>query len=135
MQLAQFAKSYKAAAVNTASRGQLVLMLYDGALRFMGIALEGFNDGEIVRRNQTIHNNLVKTQNILLQLQGTLDMQAGGEFSSRMHALYEFMQGQLKEANLRKEAEPIRTVERLLGGIRDAWAKMLQQSATQNPAA
>ena len=135
MQLAQFAKSYKTVTVNTASPGHLILMLYDGALRFMGIALLGFNEQNVMKRVETIHNNLVKTQKILRQLQISLDMQAGGEFAGRMYALYDFMQAQIKLANLKKEAEPIRTVERLLGDIRDAWAKMLEQSAPTNRAA
>ena len=47
-----------------------------------------------------------------------------------MFALYEFMLDQLQTANLAKDATPIGAVERMLGEIRDAWAKMLQQSAT-----
>jgi len=131
MQLAQLAKSYKSVAVTTATPGQLVLMLFDGALRFMAAAENGFSLEDFMQRNETIHNNIVKTQNILRELQCSLDMSVGGDFAQRMFALYEFMISQLQEANLKKESTPISTVSRLLGDIRDAWAEMLEKSVAQ----
>lgn len=133
MQLARLAKSYRSVAVTTATPGQLVLMLFDGALRFLSTALHGFQLDGIGARNEQIHNNLLKTQNILRELQASLDMKAGGEFSQTMYALYDFMLDQLQKANLAKDPEPITTVERLLGEIRTSWAQMLDQ--TQPPAA
>jgi flagellar protein FliS len=128
MQLAQLARSYTTVAVNTATPGQLVLMLFDGALRFLSTAQHGFQVEGIGARNEQIHNNLIKTQRILRELQCSLDLKAGGEFATRMYALYDYMVEQLTRANLKKEQPPIHTVERLLGEIRDAWAQMLQQS-------
>jgi flagellar secretion chaperone FliS len=130
MQLAQFARSYKSVAVTTATPGQLVLMLFDGAIRFLATAAHGFQLENIATRNEQIHNNLIKAQKILRELQCSLDLKSGGEFATTMFALYDFMLDQLQTANLAKDASPIGTVERLLGEIRDAWAKMLQQSAT-----
>ena len=135
MLLSQFAKSYKSVAVNTSTPGQLTLMLFDGALRFMGIAILGFNEPDFVRRNEQIHNNLIKTQNILLELQSSLNMRVEGEFPSLMYALYDFMLNHIRKANLMKEVEPIRDVERLLGEIRTAWAQMLEKSSNNNMAA
>jgi flagellar secretion chaperone FliS len=129
MQLAQFAKSYRSTAVNTATPGHLVLMLYDGALRFMASARRGFDEEHIGRRIEQINNNLLKAQAILRELQASLDMKAGGEFSTRLFALYDFMLRQLQHANLKKEQGPIGVVEKLLGEIRDAWAQMLQQTS------
>jgi flagellar secretion chaperone FliS len=128
MQLAQFAKSYKSVAVTTATPGQLVLMLFDGALRFLSTAVHGFQMEQVSTRNETIHNNLIKAQSILRELQCSLDLKAGGEFGTTMYALYDYMLGELQRANLGKECSPIETVERLLGEIRDAWAQMLKQS-------
>ena len=135
MQLSQFAKSYKAVAVNTSTPGQLTLMLFDGALRFMGTALRAFDEEDFVHRNELIHNNLIKTQNILAELQSSLNMQAEGPFPGLMYALYDFMLRQIREANLMKEMQPIRDVERLLGEIRGAWAQMLERSTSANLAA
>ena len=131
MQLAQYAKSYKAAAVTTAPPGQLVLMLFDGSLRFLAAARYGFDVEEIARRHEQIHNNLIRTQKILCELQCSLDLAAGGEFAKTMWALYDFMRDQLQRANLKKEKEPIGVVEKIIGELRDAWAQMLEQSVAQ----
>lgn len=131
MQLAQLAKSYKSVAVSTATPGQLVLMLFDGALRFMSAAETGFRHDDFSKRNEMIHNNLVKAQDILRELQCSLDMSVAGDFPRRMYALYDFMINQLHQANLKKESAPIATVVRLLGEIRDAWAQMLEGSVAQ----
>lgn len=128
MQLARLAKSYQSVAVTTATPGHLVLMLFDGALRFLSTALHGFQKEGIAERNEQIHNNLIKTQNILLELRASLDMGVGGEFAKTMYGLYGFMLEQLQKANLAKEPEPITTVERLLGDIRNSWAQMLEQT-------
>ena len=63
MKNAQFAKSYQAVAVSTASPGNLVLMLFDGALRFLSTALIGFQHEEFGKRNEEINNNLIKDSN------------------------------------------------------------------------
>ena len=131
MNLAQYAKSYQAIAVTTASPGNLVLMLFDGALRFLSMATFGFECEDISKRNEVIHNNLIKTQNILRELQCSLDMKLGGEFSTRMFALYDYMIEELRKANMAKDKAPIEIVTRLLGEIRDAWAQMLQQSQSE----
>lgn len=130
MQLAKFARAYKSAAVTTASPGQLVLMLFDGALRFVAAAGLGFEVQNIGQRFEQVNNNLIKAQNILRELQCSLDLKAGGEFATTMFALYDFMVDQLVKANLKKDPEPIKIVEKLLGEIRDAWAQMLDQSTS-----
>ena len=131
MNPAQFAKSYRAVAVSTATPGHLVLMLFDGALRSMAIALSGFDEPDVVRRNEVIHNKLQNAIDIVQELQTSLDMKVPGDFSPRMWALYDFMKTQLRQANMRKDPEPIRVVEHLLRTIRDAWATMLERTATQ----
>lgn len=124
-------KRYQAAAINTASPGQLILMLFDGALRCMGIAVAAFEEPDRTKQIESIHNNLIKAQGILRELQTSLDLEKGGEFSQQMHRLYEFMIEQLNEANLKKSVTPIQIVEGLLIPIRDAWAQMLVQSSTE----
>ena len=131
MQLANYARSYKAAAIGTATPGQLVLMLFDGALRFLSTALHGFEVENIGQRFEQVNNNLIKTQRIVRELQSSLDLKAGGEFSATMHALYDFMLEELVKANLKKDPVPVRNVERLIAELRDAWSQMLQQAVPQ----
>jgi flagellar protein FliS len=131
MPIAQVARNYQAAAVKTASPGQLVLMLFDGALRRVANALGGFEIEAIGPRFEQINNQLIKAQAILRELQSSLDLKAGGEFAKKMWALYDFMLERLHAANIAKDPEPIRIVERLLGEVRDAWATMLAKNPTE----
>ena len=124
-------KRYQAIAIETASPGQLILMLFDGALRFMAAAVAAFEETERTKRIESIHNNLSRAQSILRELQTSLDQEKGGEFSQRMHPLYEFMIEQLNDANLKKDVKPVQIVESLLRQIRDAWAQMLVQPSTK----
>ena len=126
--LAKYAKAYKSVAVSTASPGQLVLMLFDGALRFLGASLHGFELEGIGQRTEQVNNNSIKAQKILRELQCSLDFKEGGEFAQRMHALYDYMLEQLIRGNLSKDPAPMRIVEGLLREIRDAWAQMLEQT-------
>lgn len=127
-----YARTYRANAVLTASPGQLVLMLYDGALKALILAREGFDSvGEDPRSIAVINQQLLKAQAILSELQSGLNLEAGGEFAQTMYRLYEYHNRRLLEANLRKRVEPVIEVERLVRELRDAWAQMLtQQGAT-----
>ena len=126
-------KVYREAAARSSSPGQLVLMLLDGALRFMDSAVQGFEESNFVRRNELVHNNVLKSQAILSELQASLNLDAGGEFGSTMFRLYDFMLEQLRQANLKKVVEPIRVVMQLLGEIREAWSQMLLQQPAARP--
>ncbi len=121
-----YAQTYRANAVLTASPGQLVLMLYDGALKSLAIARDAFTRPvEDPRRIEVINTHLLKAQTILAELQGGLNMEAGGEFARTLDRLYDYHNRRLLEANLRKQVEPVIEVERLVRELRDAWAEML----------
>jgi flagellar secretion chaperone FliS len=121
--------SYQSVAVATASPGKLILMLFDGALRFLKAAEEGFEVEGLRERQEAIHNNLIKAQNIISELQRCLNLREGGDFAINLFRLYDFMNTRLMEANVRKESENIRIVARLLGEVRDAWEQMLREQA------
>jgi flagellar protein FliS len=126
-----YARTYRANAVLTASPGQLVLMLYDGALKALALAREGFViPADDPKRIPLINQQLLKAQAILQELQDGLNMEAGGEFARTMHRLYDYHNRRLLEANLRKQVEPVIEVERLVRELRDAWAQMLSQQDT-----
>jgi len=121
-----YAQTYRANAVLTASPGQLVLMLYDGVLKSLAIARDAFSrPAEDPRRIELINAQLLKAQTIIAELQGGLNMEAGGEFARTLSQLYDYHNRRLLEANLRKQVEPVVEVERLVRELRDAWAEML----------
>jgi len=127
-----YARAYRANAVLTASPGQLVLMLFDGALRSLALAREGFaRPASDLHRFEVINRHLQKAQQIIGQLQGTLNHDVGdGQFAREMHRLYDYYGRRLFEANLSKRVEPIIEVEQLLGEVRAAWAEMLRRECT-----
>ena len=126
--------SYQSVAIATASPGKLILMLLDGAIRFLHQAQEGFELKGARPRQEAVHNSLLRAQNIISELQRCLNLREGGDFAVNMFRLYDFMNTRLMEANARKEPENIAVVLRLLGDIREAWDQMLNQQQTNEAA-
>ena len=127
-----YARTYQTQAVLTASPGLLVLMLYDGALRFLAqahVALEA--DKDDWHRFEVINRNIQKAQNIIAELKGTLNHDAGGEVAANLDRLYEYYIRRLHEANFKKDVNPVIEVEGLLGELRDGWSEMLHRK--ENP--
>ena len=121
------ARSYKAQSIETASPGKLVLMLFDGALRFMDGAKKGFEEEDFTKRNEDVNNNLIRAQNIVMELQGSLDMTVKGDLPGTLYRLYDFVVHQLQQANLKKDPEPIEHAYKTISELRDAWDEMLAQ--------
>lgn len=124
-------QSYRQVATQTASPGQLVLMLYDGAIRFLERSLSGFSKDDPLDSIQTINNNILRAQDIITELNVSLNMHAGGEFADRMRALYNYLDRRLQESNLKKQQDGILEVMKHLTALRDAWAEMLRVGGTQ----
>ena len=118
-------KSYRQIATQTAPPGQLVLMLFDGALRSLDRALLGFNCAEVGERNAAIHNNLQRAIDIIRELNGSLDLEAGGQLADTLRNLYAFFERRLLESNLKKSRKGIDEVVPMLKQLRDAWFNML----------
>src|SRR5437867_13254576 len=91
-------QSYRQVATQTASPGQLVLMLYDGAIRFLEQARAGFSNDDPLEFNQSIHNNILKAQAIINELNASLDTEKGGELAAKLRVLYNYMDRRLHES-------------------------------------
>lgn len=118
--------SYRSVATQTASPGQLVLMLFDGAIRFLECALNGFGTEDLVESYQTINNNVLRAQAIIHELNLSLNMEQGGECAHTLRRLYDYFDRRLQESNLQKVPAGIEEVIRRLTTLRDAWSQMLQ---------
>jgi len=128
-----YARTYQSQSVLTASPGQLVLMLFDGTLRFLALAKDGFEQPESnPHRFEQININLQKAQNIIAELQGSLNHEVGGEVSGILDRLYDYYSRRLFEANMKKRIEPVIEVERFIKELRDAWAEMLRKEESAN---
>jgi flagellar protein FliS len=127
-------KSYRRIATQTAPPGQLVLMLYDGALLALERALLGFGYTDIGERNTAIHNNLQHAVDILRELSSSLDLEAGGQLANTLCSLYAFFERRLLESNLKKSRRGIDEVIPMLKQLRDAWFQMLSGNTPSLPA-
>jgi flagellar protein FliS len=134
MHIANPWKSYRQIATQTAPPGQLVLMLYDGALRSLERALPGFSNADPAQANMIIHNNLQRAHDIINELNLALNMEQGGECAATLRPLYEYFDRRIWESNVRKQRQGVDEVIRHLTVLRDAWAMMLnKQSQSEQP--
>jgi flagellar protein FliS len=86
------------------------------------------------RRIEVINRNLQKAQNIIAELQGTLNHKAGGEVAANLDQLYDYYNRRLFEANFKKDVTPVIEVEGLLRELRDGWAEMLDRKRNADDA-
>ena len=124
----QYAREYMRTQTETSSPTKLVVMLYDGAVRFLSLGREKMAVGDVEAR----HNYLVKAQRIIGELLSSLDFEKGGEIARNLQRIYTYMLQQLVEANLHDRVEPIDDVIKLLRELRESWAeidRMQQESA------
>jgi flagellar protein FliS len=122
-------QSYRQVATQTASPGQLVLLLYNGIIRFLEQARAGFTFDDPKEFNETINNNLQRAQAIINEMNQSLNLAEGGEFAQRMRGLYDYFDRRLQESNLAKTEPGILEVIKHVTVLRDAWAEMLQRGA------
>jgi len=116
---------YRQTQTNTAAPGELVVMLYRGATRFVGAGVEAIEGRDI----EGAHTNLVKAQAVVIELQQTLDLEQGGDLGRNLWSIYDYMNRRLIEANLRKDAQPAREVHTLLRELLGAWEAIVRQPA------
>lgn len=118
-------KSYRQVATQTAPPGQLILMLFDGALRFLERGLAGFEIKDPAEANMAIHNNFQRALDIVRELNRALDLERGGECAESLRPLYDHFESKILESNIKKQPEGARDVIKHLTVLRDAWAGML----------
>lgn len=115
---------YKKTQVSTADRGQLVVMLYEGAIRFINTAIDKMHFSTY----DVVNTNLQKAMEIINELRASLDHKAGGELAGRLDSIYTFMNGRIQEANIQKSVPILKEVRGLLEELLTAWKTIAQKS-------
>ncbi len=110
-------QAYRDSSVLTAPPERLVVMLYDGARRFLAQAGHAMREGNIALAN----NRLQRAEAILDELLSTLDMEAGGDIAAKLQSIYLFCRRTLAEGRVEANPEKYEQVSRLLGELREAW--------------
>lgn len=121
---------YKAVQINTASPGQVLLMLYDGIFRFLGEAKDALQKDELARFGERVG----RTHAILSELVTGLNPTLAPELCQNLENLYFFCMSQLVQANLKKSSKEIDDVLRVLTPLRDAWATAVRSNAQTDAA-
>ena len=126
---ARAARAYQATMVRSRSPLELVVMLYEGAIRFLTEAKGAIERRDLVVKRDAISRALA----IISELQSSLNFADGGDVAVTLDGLYTHMNGQLLEANMHIDAAPIDEVLGLLGPLRESWHTIATQ-ATQTAA-
>ncbi len=110
---------YQANHIETASPEKILIMLYDGAIRFCRQAIQAMDAGDKEVQNEKI----TRTMAIVAEFATSLDHEIGGEIATNLDALYMFMIRELTRANITKDRQALESVENLLSGLRDTWVE------------
>jgi flagellar protein FliS len=110
-------QAYRDSSVLTAPPERLVVMLYDGAHRFLFQAAHAMRSGDVALMN----NRMQRAEAIVQELRHTLNFEEGGEIATRLEAIYSFCQRHMLDARLKRDPERVEQVMKLLAELRDAW--------------
>ncbi|ONN26885.1 flagellar biosynthesis protein FliS [Thermosipho affectus] len=108
--------------VRTASPAKLIEMLYQRAVELLDLSIEGINKKDFLSANEYIK----KCQDIITELNLSLDMKQGGEIAKNLRALYNYMFKALVEANIKKDIEKITEVRNYLFELLETWKEAMK---------
>ena len=115
-------KRYHKNDVVTANQGRLIVMLYDGLLKQIDLS-----ELELRKENpqlDVVHNALRKAQEIVNELQISLDIEQGGQIAQNLFNLYRFFNDTLVQANIRKDPNHLASIRQQIADLRNAWAEI-----------
>jgi flagellar protein FliS len=128
--------SYKETQIKTASQGQLIMMLYDEAVKQLNRALEllGLNDSvnKVHSRIEQINKSVMKAEEIITELIVSLDFDQGGEIAQNLFAVYTWFNKELLEANIAKDSKRLQTVRDMLLEIRKSWSEIISKNNVES---
>jgi len=127
--------TYRETRIKTASQGQLVMMLYDEAIKCLDRSLEllGFEAGG--KKNpgniEKISKSVLKAQDIITELIVSLDFEQGGEIAKSLFSIYTWFNKELFEANIKHDMHRMTSVRNQLNELRSAWAEVAVKSSPE----
>ncbi len=122
--MARAAQAYHQTHVQSQSPLELVVLLYDGALRYMQMASDAIRRDDLVAKREGMSRSVA----FISELQNTLNLDEGGQIAQSLDALYAYIAGRLIDANVRRDPAPVDEAIRLLKPLRDAWAQLATSS-------
>jgi flagellar secretion chaperone FliS len=121
-------QTYRNVEISTADRGRLLLMMYEGAIKFLKAAQEGLQKNDLI----TFSKYLSKSQAIIAELMNTLDHEKGGIIARDLERLYDFMLFYLTEANLTRDVTRVKKVISLIETIYSGYKEIIESGAARD---
>jgi len=118
---------YKETQIQTANQGKLIVMMYDGAIKFIKVAIENLPKNKY----DIVNKNIIKAEDIILELMLSINFEAG-EFANKLFSLYSYMHRRLMEGNIQKDSKPLNEVLGYLEDLREAWAQVVDETSSNN---
>jgi flagellar protein FliS len=119
---AQYQK-YKNTSIQSASKEKLLLMLYEGAIRFIKQAIVAVDKKDIAGRG----TNIGRAYDIVNELNNTLNMEAGGDLAKNLEQLYMFITAQLTKANISAERKPLEDALKIMETLHSGWVQAVEK--------
>lgn len=116
-------QKYKNTAVTSASKEKILLMLYEGAIKFVKRAIKACEDKNIAERGL----NIGRACDIVMELNNTLDHKIGGEISSNLEKLYIFITDQLTKANISGDPKYLQDSLKILETLNEGWVQAIEK--------
>ena len=113
-------KAYSKTDVNTSDQLTLIIMLYDGLLRFLKKAMVKIEENDV----EAAHNYFVRSKDIINELLSTLHAEKGGEIGINLRELYLYMFRRIVEANLKKHIEITKDVYQVAKTLHEGWIQL-----------
>ena len=114
-----YSNNYLENQIKSASPEQLLIMFYDGAIRFVSQAIQAIEEKNIEKRNYSFN----KACAIISELNATLDHNIGGKIAEDLNLLYDYMIREIHSANSSNNADKARHIEKMLSDLRETWKK------------
>ena len=120
----RFHNEYRQNEVATSSQGKLIVMMYEGALKFVALAIDGIDNQDLSKKGLYIN----KTHDIINELSCALDMKKGGDVAHKLESLYQFILHQLTLANIKSDRKALESIVNVLTPLMEAWKELLGKS-------
>jgi len=121
---ANFHTQYRHNEISTSSQGKLIIMMYEGAIKFTRMAINSIEKNDVSKKSLYIR----KTHDIINELSLALDREKGGDVADKLESLYDFIIRQLTLANIKSDVKCLETIIRILVPLLEAWQQLLIDS-------
>jgi len=123
--------AYKKTSIHTASKEQILLMLYQSAIKNCKKAIEAIEARDIQKKGEFIG----KLQDIVIELNNSLDFDVGGDVAKELSSLYDYILFSSTQANIKIDKEPLVGSLSVLNTLYEGWREAIKSLRTENPTA